>query len=288
MLAGSANEPRATPACSTSCTTSRSRRPARPGRWSLEGRRGRVDVAATKSSATDVVTEMDRRAEALLVDRLLLASVRTTACSARRGPTTIGSSGIRWVLDPIDGTVNYLYGLPEWAVSVAAEIDGIVVVGVVAGACARGDLVATIGRRRPAARQDGVRDLRVNDPVQLEQALVATGFGYTAQRRRGQARVSSRSDAAGARHPPRRRLQHRPLLGGSRARRRVLSSAAAALGPRGGGRRGLRGRGRWCRIGAGDDPQGAPVLAANPALIGRLADLLAEAGDPGYRDAPPG
>ena len=78
----------------------------------LAGRRGRIEVAATKSSATDVVTEMDRRSEALLVDRLL-SQRPDDGVLGEEGAAHLGSTGVRWVLDPIDGTVNYLYGLPE-------------------------------------------------------------------------------------------------------------------------------------------------------------------------------
>jgi len=95
------------------------------------GRREGVVIAGTKSSATDIVTEMDRRVEALLVDRILTARP-DDGMLGEEGASHVGSSGVRWVLDPIDGTVNYLYGHPNWAVSVAAEIDGIGVVGVVA------------------------------------------------------------------------------------------------------------------------------------------------------------
>lgn len=154
----------------------------------LEGRRGQIEVAATKSSATDVVTEMDRRSEALLVDRLL-SQRPDDGVLGEEGAAHIGSTGVRWVLDPIDGTVNYLYGLPEWGVSVAAEIDGIVVVGVVEVPALGETYVAVRGRGARLHDRYGARDLRVNDPVPLAQALVATGFGYRVERRVAQARV---------------------------------------------------------------------------------------------------
>ena len=156
----------------------------------LEGRRSGVIVADTKSSATDVVTEMDRRSEALLVDRIL-SSRPHDGLLGEEGADHVGSSGIRWVIDPIDGTVNYLYDLPSWAVSVAAEIDGITVVGVVAAPALGETYVAVRGRGARLHDAHGVRTLRVNDPVELPHALVATGFGYTVDRRRGQARVVS-------------------------------------------------------------------------------------------------
>ena len=154
----------------------------------LRDRREGVRVAATKSSATDVVTEMDRRSEALLVDRVL-SSRPDDGIVGEEGADHVGSSGVRWVIDPIDGTVNFLYGLPAWAVSVAAEIDGVVVVGVVAAPVLGETFVAVRGRGARLHDDRGVHDLAVNDPVALESALVATGFGYTPERRAGQGRV---------------------------------------------------------------------------------------------------
>ena len=98
------------------------RRPAGP--------QGRPEVASTKSSPTDVVTEMDRAAEMMITERIL---------AERPGDAILGEEGgesghgrVRWIVDPLDGTVNYLYGLADWAVSIAAEVDGVVVAGVVA------------------------------------------------------------------------------------------------------------------------------------------------------------
>jgi myo-inositol-1(or 4)-monophosphatase len=155
-----------------------------------QGRREGVVVAGTKSSATDIVTEMDRRVEALLVDRILTARP-DDGMLGEEGASHVGSSGVRWVLDPIDGTVNYLYGIPGWAVSVAAEIDGVGVVGVVAAPSLGETYVAVRGRGARKHDQWGVHDLRVNDPVELTGSLVSTGYGYTEERRTGQARVTS-------------------------------------------------------------------------------------------------
>ena len=152
------------------------------------GQREGVTVAATKSSASDVVTEMDRRCEALLVDRILSARP-DDGLLGEEGADHVGETGIRWVLDPIDGTVNYLYGLPSWAVSVAAEIDGVTVVGVVVAPALGETFVAVQGRGAQLHDEHGAHRLHVNDPVELPAALVATGFGYTVERRTGQARV---------------------------------------------------------------------------------------------------
>ena len=156
----------------------------------LEGRRQGVTIAGTKSTPTDVVTEMDRRTEATLVARIL-GSRPDDGILGEEGADHVGSSGVRWILDPIDGTVNYLYDLPSWAVSVAAEIDGVVVVGVVAAPALRETYVAVRGKGARLHDESGVRTLRVNDPVPLDRALVATGFGYSTERRAGQARVAS-------------------------------------------------------------------------------------------------
>jgi myo-inositol-1(or 4)-monophosphatase len=165
---------------------------------------GRPEVADTKSSATDVVTEMDREAEALITRRI--RSVRPgDAILGEEGGQTQGSqiqgsqaqessTGVRWVVDPLDGTVNYLYGLPEWAVSIAVEVDGAIVAGVVAAPELRETYSAVLGggawlERDGLPRDDRVR-LHCNTGVPLDRALVATGFGYTAGRREVQGAVA--------------------------------------------------------------------------------------------------
>ena len=143
-----------------------------------------LGVAATKTSPTDVVTVMDVRAERLLVERLLAARP-DDAVLGEEGGEGAGTSGVRWVLDPIDGTVNYLYDLPAWAVSVAAEVDGASVVGVVHA--------PMLGETFTAVRGQGAwlgdRRLRANTGVALDRALVATGFVYDAATRARQGEV---------------------------------------------------------------------------------------------------
>src|SRR5437763_6904718 len=98
------------------------------------GPRGRPEVADTKSSPTDVVTEMDRAAEELIRAQILAARPGDAILGEEGGATgETGSGQVRWVVDPLDGTVNYLYGLADWSVSIAAELDGTVVAG---GVCA--------------------------------------------------------------------------------------------------------------------------------------------------------
>ncbi len=188
-----------------------------------EGAQARPEVVETKSSLTDVVTEMDRRAEALITEQIR---------AARPGDAILGEEGgethgapapgqpdggapaaeVRWIVDPLDGTVNYLYGLSDWAVSIAAEVAGTIVAGVVAvplrgetflavrghGAWRRTDSglhsaigSGAIGTGAAGSGADGDSALRCNRGVPLGQALVGTGFGYLPGRRRVQGEVVS-------------------------------------------------------------------------------------------------
>ncbi len=211
----------------------------------------RAAVIDTKSSPTDVVTEMDRAAEELIRRRILAqrpadailgeeggevagpAAAGVAAGDAAAGGPAAGGrsagrvSAVRWVVDPLDGTVNYLYGLPDWAVSIAAEIDGAVVAGAVflprraalfsaqlgggawlrtgpqpaasspAGLPRTGSALAGPPLAGPPWAGAGLaglglaRRLRCNTAVPLARALVATGFGYEARRRVVQAEVLS-------------------------------------------------------------------------------------------------
>jgi myo-inositol-1(or 4)-monophosphatase len=146
------------------------------------------DVVQTKSSPTDVVTQMDRAAEQLIIERIRAARP-DDAFLGEEGGTRAGDSGVRWVVDPIDGTVNYLYDLPDWAVSIAAEVDGEAVAGAVEMPRRGESYTAVRGGGALLPTASGTRELQVNAQVPLGRALVATGFGYDSVRRAGQARV---------------------------------------------------------------------------------------------------
>ncbi|MFG2088180.1 MULTISPECIES: inositol monophosphatase family protein [unclassified Spirillospora] len=146
------------------------------------------DVVQTKSSPTDVVTQMDRAAEQLIIERIRAARPGD-GFLGEEGGTHAGDSGVRWVIDPIDGTVNYLYDLPDWAVSIAAEVDGTAVAGVVEMPRRGESCTAVRGEGALLHTASGTRELRVNSQVPINRALVATGFGYAAGRRAQQARV---------------------------------------------------------------------------------------------------
>jgi myo-inositol-1(or 4)-monophosphatase len=155
-------------------------------------RAGRVSVEDTKTSPTDVVTEADRAAEELLRE-LLRAERPDDAVVGEEGGAQSGGSGLTWVVDPIDGTVNYLYGIPVYAVSVAVVAGRLGVPGgwsPVAG-CVHNPATGETwtAARGLGAHVDGARLPGQATPPPLDRALVSTGFGYTSQRRRAQARV---------------------------------------------------------------------------------------------------
>jgi len=137
----------------------------------------------TKSSDTDVVTAADLAVEQLVRDRLAELRPGEPVFGEEAGGAAAEPGRVTWVIDPIDGTVNYLYGFPWYAVSLAAQIDG----RSVAAAVVEPDS----GRRWTAVRGAGAwldgRQLRVSRANRLDLSLVATGFAYKSARREQQA-----------------------------------------------------------------------------------------------------
>ncbi len=127
----------------------------------------------TKSSDSDIVTEADREAERLIVE-LLRVERQDDGVLAEEGAEHTGSSGRRWLVDPLDGTVNFFYGIPQWAVSIALEDSDGPLVGVVYDPVRGETFRATRGG---GADLTGV-PIRMRDPVGLDGAMVATGFSY--------------------------------------------------------------------------------------------------------------
>jgi myo-inositol-1(or 4)-monophosphatase len=160
----------------------------------------RPEVIDTKSSPTDVVTEMDCRSEALITEWIRAVRPGDIVLGEEGGQTAGGRDDsdaagdrvpVRWVVDPLDGTVNYLYGLPDWAVSIAAEVEGTIVAGVVE-VPRFGETFTAVAGQGAWLHRDGNRAaiaLRCNSGVALGQALVGTGFGYDSGRRRVQGEV---------------------------------------------------------------------------------------------------
>ncbi len=140
----------------------------------------------TKSTATDLVTEVDTACERWLTGQIL-ARRPDDAILGEEEAGRGGRSGVRWLVDPIDGTVNFVLGIPHYAVSVAAEVDGVVVAGAVCNPVS-GELYrasagggAFCGERRLTGPRD----------VPLERAVVATGFGYEVSLRTRQGAVAA-------------------------------------------------------------------------------------------------
>jgi myo-inositol-1(or 4)-monophosphatase len=157
----------------------------------LLSRHGQVGVVDTKSSPTDIVTEMDRAAEELIRQRILAARPGDAILGEEGGQTGTGAA-VRWIVDPLDGTVNYLYGLSDWAVSIAAELDGTVVAGAVSVPLHRSLFAAVAGggawlrsawEAEPGDGRAVPRRLTCTTGITLPKALVGTGFGYEAARR---------------------------------------------------------------------------------------------------------
>ena len=147
----------------------------------------------TKSTPTDPVTVVDTETEQLLRDRLAqLRPGEQILGEEGGGPAALVDGGVCWVLDPIDGTVNFLYGIPAYAISVAAQIDGVSVAGAVADVV--GGLVysAAVGLGAHVVHQGVRARLHCSGADALSMALVGTGFGYDAQRRALQAALLAR------------------------------------------------------------------------------------------------
>ena len=163
------------------------------GEYALEQRRGHIEVAATKSNARDIVTQVDRDTESLI--RSLIQQARPNdAVFGEEGGGAAGTSGLTWIVDPIDGTVNFLYDVPQWAVSIA------VVEGEAEPASWRplaGAVFNPSANELFSADADGPaelngRQIRANQNVPLELALVVTGFAYGLEPRQQQIEHVSR------------------------------------------------------------------------------------------------
>ena len=150
-------------------------------RGAYEGPELRV---SSKSTPTDLVSEADHAAERLIRERLAAARP-DDGILGEEGGDAKGTSGLRWVVDPLDGTINFLFGIPQWAVSVACEDEEGTIVGVVYDPMR--DELWTAERDGPALL-DG-REIHGSSRTDLATAMVATGFGYDAEVRRLQAAV---------------------------------------------------------------------------------------------------
>lgn len=142
---------------------------------------------SSKSVAIDIATQMDHASEKHIV-AALLAARPGDGIIGEEGASRSSTSGITWVIDPVDGTVNYLYGLPGWNVSIAAKDADGPLVGVVHA--------PTINSTWTGIRGGGAffngSPIRCNDPIELDRALIGTGFAYDVRERIEQGRVVAR------------------------------------------------------------------------------------------------
>jgi myo-inositol-1(or 4)-monophosphatase len=243
----------------------------RAGRTAVEMRSEAVASATTKSSPTDPVTAADQEAEAVVVEGILRHRPDDSIVG-EEGAQRRGTSPVVWYIDPIDGTTNYLYDIPAYAVSIAAAVDGVLVAGAVFNPVLDELFTARAGH---GAHLNG-RPVQVRPPVPLSSALVATGFGYQAERRRLQAVTLTQ------------------LLPAIRDIRRFGSAAldlcALATGrvdayyeiglnvwDYAAGWLLVHEAGGRCRDLAGDDPSPRFFMAAGPDLIEPLAGAIREA-----------
>ena len=135
----------------------------RPASWEL----------TSKSTAIDIATQMDVASEKLIVNAIL-ASRPDDGIIGEEGAARESKSGYTWVIDPVDGTVNYFYGLPGWNISIALKDAQGVVAGVVHA--------PTIGSTWHATRGGGAflnsTPIACNETIELNRALISTGFAY--------------------------------------------------------------------------------------------------------------
>lgn len=150
----------------------------------VEGLSRARTMVDTKTTGTDMVTEMDKASESLILRRLAEARP-DDAVLGEEGTNRSGSTGVRWIVDPIDGTTNYLYGHAGFAVSIAAEINGEVAVGVVHDPLHAEVFTAVRGQ---GSFRNG-QSIHASTETDLSHALIATGFSYEPDRRRRQAAV---------------------------------------------------------------------------------------------------
>ncbi len=148
---------------------------------------GGEQAVGSKSSSTDPVSEADIAAERAIRELLAVRRPGDAILGEEGGETQVGE-GLRWIVDPLDGTVNFLFGIPQWCVSVAVHDDDGGLAGVVFDPL-RDELFAA-ERGGPATLNGS--PLAGSDCVELSSALVATGFGYESAVREAQAAVVAR------------------------------------------------------------------------------------------------
>ena len=243
------------------------------GAFLLDGQHRPRMLVESKSSATDLVSEMDRQAETMIVQGIVAARPND-GIIGEEGTDRKSESGIRWAIDPLDGTVNYLYGLPMWSVSIGA-IDGEgSIVGVVAIPALRE--VYSARRGGGAWRSvDGAEPerLAVSEQTDLGHSLVATGFSYNSDIRTRQASV------IGSLLPTVRDLRRNgaaavDLCWVAGGRMDAYYEHGTHIWDRAAGQLLVEEAGGRTSDAAGSEPSDTMILATNGVLHNTLADLV--------------
>ncbi len=155
-----------------------------------------TDAVRAKTTPTDPVTVADTDTEQLLRDRLAVLcpgdAILGEEGGGPRDPMAAAAGAVTWVLDPIDGTVNFIYGIPAYAVSVGAQVGGVSVAGAVADVVAGRVYSAAAGLGAHVTDRHGTHELRCTAVAELSMALLGTGFGYSPTRRVRQAEIVAR------------------------------------------------------------------------------------------------
>jgi myo-inositol-1(or 4)-monophosphatase len=146
----------------------------RPASWDL----------TVKSTAIDIATQMDLDSEKLIVESILAARPED-GIIGEEGASRESRSGVTWVIDPVDGTVNYFYGLPGWAISIAVKDESGTLVGVVHSPTVDATWHASKGG---GAFLNNVK-IACNDPIELNRALISSGFAYDVKDRVEQVKI---------------------------------------------------------------------------------------------------
>jgi myo-inositol-1(or 4)-monophosphatase len=233
---------------------------------------GRAHRVETKASATDIVTEVDREAERVIVDAIVAARP-DDAILAEESAAQSGGSGVRWIIDPLDGTTNYVYRYPAYAVSIGIEIDGTLAAGVVHDSARDRIYTGIVGA---GAACNGAT-LRVRDHADLATALVATGFQPQPERRAWQARILT--DVL-----PRVRDVRRggsaaiDLCGVASGQLDAFYEAGLAEWDMAGGTAIVRAAGGVVRLFERATPPVQLLVAAGPRLVDALEDVLRSVG----------
>ena len=145
---------------------------------------GQIKERDTKSSSTDIVTAIDRWSEKKITD-FIAAKRPKDEILGEEGTTIQGTSGVKWIIDPIDGTTNFFYGLPGYTVSIGVAVDEKIVAGVIMNPFSQEEYAAALNE---GATCNG-SPIAVNSPTDLSETLLSTGFSYLPEKRKNQGKV---------------------------------------------------------------------------------------------------